>query len=227
MNNVDVISGISTGMMSAILFNPIDKAIYVSTTKNISIFNKNAWHNMYKGSSYTIITRLITSGLYFTYIDYYSKKTNSNFEIALVTTLCCSITNPLQLVKFNSWYNNISTKSSASMILKTYGYKGFAIGISALLVRDFMFNYIYLSFKEKDNHLNNILTICGGLVVVSPINVIKNKKYASNESIKSIIKNFHYSQLGLSYSLMRISTSFYLSQYLYDNVKFYLTNLYK
>jgi hypothetical protein len=89
--------------------------------------------------------------------------------------------------------------------------------MSSLLLRDFIFNYIYLTFKQKDNHINNILTISGALIAVSPINVIKNKKYASNESIKSIIKNFNYNQLGISFSLLRFSLSFYLCQYIYDN----------
>jgi Na+/melibiose symporter-like transporter len=226
MNNADVISGISTGIISAIIFNPLDKAIYVSTTKNISIFNRKAWHNMYSGVSYTICSKLITSGLYFYYIDYYLRQKNSNAEIALMTTLCCSITNPIQLVKFNSWYNDISIKTSTNNIIKNHGYKGFCIGISALLVRDFIFNYMYLSFKEKDNHFNNILTISGALIVVSPINVIKNKKYASNESMKSIIKNFTFNQLGISSSLLRFSVSFYFCQYLYDNTKKYLNNNY-
>lgn len=224
--NADVISGLSTGIISAIIFNPLDKAIYISTTKNISIFNRNAWHNMYSGVSYTVISKLITSGLYFAYIDYYSTQYNSNCKIALITTLCCSITNPIQLVKFNSWYNGISIKTSTKNIIKNYGYKGFSIGMSSLLLRDFIFNYIYLTFKQKDNHINNILTISGALIAVSPINVIKNKKYASNESIKSIIKNFNYNQLGISFSLLRFSLSFYLCQYIYDNTKSYLSEKY-
>ena len=35
--NSEIFSGILTGIISTIIFNPIDKAIYMSTTKNISI----------------------------------------------------------------------------------------------------------------------------------------------------------------------------------------------
>jgi len=225
MTNVEVVSGLSTGLMSAVIFNPIDKAIYLSTTRNIKLFNKENWRDLYKGSSYTILTRLITSGLYFSYIDHYSTISNSNIETALMTAFVCSITNPLQLIKFNSWYNNYSTKEGAKMIIKNYGYKGFAIGIAPLLVRDFLFNYIYLSFKKKDNHINNVAVICSALVIVSPFNLIKNKKYASNETIKSIIKNFKIAQLGISYSLARVGLGFYISQYLYDLNKYYLNKI--
>ena len=225
MSNIEIISGLSTGIISAIIFNPIDKAIYVSTTKNVNFLHRENWRNLYKGSSYTIMTRLITSGLYFTYIDYYSTHSNSNSKTALITSIACSITNPLQLIKFNSWYNNYNTRESIKLILNKHGYKGFGIGIFALLTRDFIFNYIYLSFKQKDNHVNNVLTICGALIIVSPINLIKNKKYASNESVKSIIKNFKFSQLGLSYSLTRIGLGFYISQYLYDLNKYYLNKV--
>ena len=225
MSNIEIISGLSTGIISAIIFNPIDKAIYVSTTKNVNFLHRENWRNLYKGSSYTIMTRLITSGLYFTYIDYYSTHSKSNSKTALITSIACSITNPLQLIKFNSWYNNYNTRESIKLILNKHGYKGYGIGIFSLLTRDFIFNYIYLSFKQKDNHVNNVLTICGALIIVSPINLIKNKKYASNESVKSIIKNFKFSQLGLSYSLTRIGLGFYISQYLYDLNKYYLNKV--
>ena len=45
-----------------------------------------------------------------------------------------------------------------------YGYRGFMIGGSSLFMRDLVFNYIYLSLKKKDEHINNIGGICLALV---------------------------------------------------------------
>jgi len=227
MSNIDIASGLTTGIISSVLFNPIDKVIYISTTKNLGLFNREVWSNLYKGSSITIMTRLITSGLYFSYIDYYTSKTNNNAAISLITAISCSITNPLQIVKFNSWYNNISSKQSYSIIKKIYGYKGFMIGIIPLIMKDFTFNYIYLSYKKKDEHLNNLIVISGALIAISPLNLIKNKKYASNESLKSIIKNFKVGQLGICCGILRIGLGFYISQYIYDNNKYYLNKILK
>jgi hypothetical protein len=221
MNN-DFIPGVATGVISSLIFNPFDKVVYVSTTKNISIFNKNIWTELYKGSLFTISTKIITSGLYFSYLDYYYQKTNSVVQTSLITSVMCGITSPIQLIKFHSWYNDCSYKNSIRVIYKNFGYKGFFVGMFPLITRDFFFNNIYLSFKS-DNHLINIAAVCCGLVVVSPFNLIKNKKYATNESIKSIIKNFKFNQLGIQHSIVRTGLCFYVNQYIYDLCKYYIS----
>lgn len=220
MNN-DLIPGIATGIISSFIFNPFDKVVYVSTTRNISIFNKEIWTELYKGSCFTISTKIITSGLYFSYLDYYYKKSNSIVQTSLITSVLCGITSPIQLIKFHSWYNDCSYKNSIKHIYKNFGYKGFAIGICPLIARDFIFNCIYLSLKTDNNHLSNIASVCCGLVVVSPLNLIKNKKYAANESIKTIIKNFKFNQLGIQHSIIRTGLCFYANQYIYDLCKYY------
>lgn len=214
--NTEIISGVFTGILSSIIFNPIDKAIYISTTKNITILDKSIWVKPYKGSFNTISTRIINSGLYFSYLDYYSKITNKNSNVALMTAICCSITNPIQLIKFNSWYNNRSIKESIEILYKKNGFKAFTIGLPSLIIRDFIFNYIYITFKKKDNHINNILTICTALTITSPFNLIKNEKYGNNSNIKEIYKNFKFNKLGLKYAYIRMGLGFYVNQIIYD-----------
>lgn len=223
MNNIEFTSGLGAGFISAIIFNPIDKAIYLSTTKDLKITNSNVWKGLYKGSSLSILTRIITSGLYFSYIDYYSSILNSNLQVATITAGSCLITNPLQIIKFKSWYSDSSITDTYLNIKNKFGYKGFMIGGSSLFMRDLVFNYIYLSLKKKDEHLNNIGGVCLALVAVAPLNLIKNKKYGNNESFRTIVKNFKFSQLGISYSVIRMGLGFYTSQYLYDSIKKTLT----
>jgi hypothetical protein len=108
---------------------------------------------------------------------------------------------------------------SIMSIYKSSGILGFSRGAIALGCRDFIFNSIYLNFKEKDQHLYNLGIITIGITVSSPINLIKNKKYATGESLKEIIKSFRFSQLGLGLSIGRNCLSFYASQLIYDNCK--------
>lgn len=219
MNQNEVISGLTTGVLTAILFNPIDKAIYVSTTKNLSILNKEVWSQCFKGTFNTILTRLITSGLYFTFLDKLSA-TYSPLQTAFMTSFACNIlTNPIQHIKYHGWYNNLSINESYKFIYRTYGIRGFGIGFCSILLRDICFNYSYLSFKKKDEHFHNLSLITLSLVGVSPLNLIKNKKYGSNESLREIFKNFKFHQLGISKSILRTSVSFYLSQFIYDFTK--------
>ncbi len=217
--NTELLAGLCAGSVSALLFNPIDKVIFSCCSQNKRFFDRNTWTNLFRGSLNNLGTRLITSGLYFSYIDHYASVSNSKVEVSLVTALLCSITNPLQLCRYNSWYVNCCSRATVDSIYKKYGMRGFAIGIYPLIARDFVFNYIYLSGRTKDNHCYNLGVICTALVVTSPINLVRNMKYAKNESVANVMRNFKYSQLGLGMVTMRSCVAFYAGQLIYDLAK--------
>lgn len=219
MNSNEMVSGLLTGLISAFCFNPIDKVIFSCCIKGESIYDKRIFKDLFKGSLNNICTRIITSGLYFAYLDHYASVTDNKAQVAFMTSLICATTNPIQLVKYNSWYTNKSIYQSFLAIKSRYGISGFAIGIIPLIARDFIFNYVYLSYKDKDNHMRNLAVITSGLVMASPMNLVKNKKYATNDTISSIIKNFKFQQLGISLIVARSCLCFYGSQVIYDNVK--------
>ena len=151
MNYSNIISGVLTGFTSSLIFNPIDKIIYISTTKNIPITNKAIYSNLFQGSLNTLITRVITSGLYFSMIDKNSDKTNP-LQLSILSASICSLTSPLQLIKFNSWYNNILMNESYKMIMNRFGIRGLLIGTPAIFARDIVFNYIYIyRIKNQEN----------------------------------------------------------------------------
>jgi hypothetical protein len=222
MSSNEVISGIFTGILTSLLFNPVDKLIFTCCLGNKSIFDLNIWKNLYQGSLNTVATRIITSGLYFSYLDYYSNITEDKFQVAIITALVCSITSPLQMIKYHQWHVQLSQFETMKMIYKSKGILGFGRGAFPLILRDVVFNSIYLNYKEKDNHAKNLLVITTGIAVASPLNLIKNKKYATNENLKEIIRNFKFSQLGLGMSITRSCLSFYSGQLIYDNFKKYL-----
>jgi hypothetical protein len=225
MNTNEVIPGLITGVMSAVIFNPIDKIIFALSIQGRTLKTRDTFSNPFKGALNNIGTRLITSGLYFSYIDHYSSVTENKAQVALVTSLLCSITNPIQLVKYNSWFHNISSRQSISNIYGTHGVRGFGIGITAFIMRDFIFNYIYLTNKDKNNHLHNICVICGALSISSPFNLIRVKKYATNASIHEIVSKFQFRQLSLGFVIVRSCLSFYSGQVIYDYLKSNLTIL--
>ncbi len=193
MTSNEFISGIFTGILTSLLFNPIDKIIFTCCLGNKSFFDLNIWRNLYQGSLNTVATRIITSGLYFSYLDHYSNVTDNKFNVAVITALVCSITSPLQMVKYHQWHIQTSQFETFKMIYISKGFVGFGRGAIPLILRDIVFNTIYLNYKEKDNHTKNLLVITTGIVAASPFNLVKNKKYATNENLKEIIKNFKFS----------------------------------
>jgi len=218
----EIMSGFFTGVLTALLFNPVDKLIFTCCLQNKSIYDLNIWKNLYQGSLNTVATRIITSGLYFSYLDHYSSITDNKFNVAVITALACSITSPLQMIKYHQWHVQLSQFETIKIIYRTKGILGFGRGAFPLILRDILFNSIYLNYKEKDNHVKNLMVITSGIVVASPLNLIKNKKYATNENIKEIFRNFKFSQLGLGMSITRSCISFYSGQLIYDNFKKYL-----
>lgn len=222
MSSNEVFSGVVAGVLSAVVFNPLDKAIFISTTKNISFFNRQVWSNCFNGTSNAILSRLVSSGLYFSFIDHFSQSF-SPIQTAFTTSFLVNVsTNPVNLVKFHSWFNTISTRDSISFFYKSHGIRGFYIGFPAIFLRDFMFNASYISFRKKDEHFFNLALISGSLIIVSPLNLVKNLKYGSNQDLRTIIMNFKFRQLGLSQCLLRTSLSFYFSQFIYDASKSFL-----
>jgi len=226
MNSTEFACGLFTGVTSACIFNPIDKIIFSSCIQGQSLLSKGIYKNLFKGSLNNVGTRLITSGLYFSYIDTLSQSSNSKFTISLITALLCSITNPLQLIKYRSWYSDKSSRLTYKSIVTVGGYSALSTGIVPLIIRDFTFNYIYLNFKVKDNHLYNLGVICSAVVATSPLNLIKNRRYADNSSYRTILREFNIRQLGLGMSISRTCVCFYASQIMYDyfksNLKFLL-----
>lgn len=225
MNTNEVMPGLLTGVLSAVIFNPIDKIIFASSIQGRSLRTRDTFSNPFKGALNNIGTRLITSGLYFSYIDHYSSITENKMQVALVTSLLCSITNPIQLIKYNSWFHSLSSRQSVSNIYRTHGICGFGNGITSFIMRDFIFNYIYLTNKDKNNHLYNICVICSALTISSPFNLIRVKKYATNASICEIASKFQLRQLSLGLVVARSCLSFYSGQIIYDFLKSNLTIL--
>ncbi len=222
MSSNEVFSGLVAGVISAIVFNPLDKAIFISTTKNISFFNRQVWSNCFNGTTNAILSRLVSSGLYFSFIDHFSQSF-SPIQTGFTASFLVNIsTNPVNLVKFHSWFNGLSTRDSIGFFYKTHGIRGFYIGFPAVFLRDFLFNTSYISFKKKDDHFFNLALISGTLIIVSPFNLVKNLKYGSNDDLRTIANNFKFRQLGLSKSLIRTSLSFYFSQFIYDVSKSFM-----
>ena len=229
---MDITISLIVGISQAIIFNPIDKAIYTSIITNTSIFNKFNWKKPFSGSSNNIYTRVITCGLYFYLIDY-TKELNTiqaSFLISLTTSL---VLNPFNVIKYRSYGSNISTYNSFMTTYKNHGLKFAKIGLSSLIMRDFVFNLVYLNYKKNNNDLiYNCGVICAGSIISSPFHFIRNMKYYNDESIYNITKSFTdnfkttknklsyiIKQFGIGHGTLRTIAGVYTGQAMYSSLK--------
>ena len=229
---MDITISLIVGISQAIIFNPIDKAIYTSIITNTSIFNKLNWKKPFSGSTNNIYTRIITSGLYFYLIDY-TKELNTiqaSFLISLTTSL---VLNPFNVIKYRSYGSNTSTYNSFVTTYKKHGLKFVKIGLSSLIMRDFIFNLVYLNLKKTNNELiYNCGVICTASIISSPFHFIRNMKYNNDESIYNIMKSFTddfkitknklsyiIKQFGIGHGTLRTIAGVYAGQVMYSSLK--------
>lgn len=154
MNFHDIYTGLLTGAISAGLFVPLDKALYLKmTSKNKkSIFSPKFWSRPYLGLTNSIGSKIISYGIYYSLIDTY----NNYFKNIVISGLATSITSsiiiqPLDILRFNKWNNKYPDKIN---IFKT--------GLISKLKRDSLFSILYLysydySKKNIDSNINKFL----------------------------------------------------------------------
>ena len=229
---IDFFISIAVGISQAFIFNPIDKAIYNSVVNNRKLFMMENWKNPFVGASNGIYTRIITGGIYFYLLDYTKNMDlyQSSFIVSVTTSI---ISNPFNVVKFNSYIENKNTHNSLLSCYKKYGVKFGKIGIESLIMRDFIFNVVYLNYKKDNQYLlHNCGIICAASIVSSPLHYIRNMKYYNNDSYLNICKNlikdikktnhkltFAIKQFAIGYGTIRTIASVYIGQIMYSSLK--------
>lgn len=230
--NMDFYISIAVGVTQAFMYNPIDKAIHNSIINNTKLFNKQNWNNPFTGAANGSYARIITGGLYFYLID--KTKNMNTYQSALYVSMATSlIINPFNVVKYKSYANNLSNYDSVKVNYKKYGFKFGIIGLEALIIRDFVFNVIYLKCKNDNNNLiHNCGAICMASVVSSPFHFARNMKYHNNDSyikiykdlfqsLKSTNKKISYTmkQFAIGHGTLRTVMGLYTGQVMYSTLK--------
>jgi len=229
---MDFYISIAVGIIHAIVFNPIDKAIYNSVINNNKLLTIANWKKPFCGCLNNINSRIINGGIYFYLLDY--TKTMNLYQSALTVSLTTAIIlNPLNIIKFNSYIDNSTSYNSLLKNYKKYGFKFTKIGIESLILRNFIFNVIYLKYKKDNNNLiHNCSVICLASVATSPLHYIRNMKYYTNDSYYNICKNliidtkqtnnkinFIFKQFAIGYGTMRTVVEVYTGQIMYSTLK--------
>ena len=231
---MDFYISIIVGIFQAVIFNPIDKAIYNSIINNNALLSRKNWIKPFSGTSNGIYSRIITGGIYFYLLDY--TKNMDLIQSALTVSLTTSIIlNPLNVIKYRSYSDNITTYNSLMTNYKKFGLRFLNIGLTSLIARDFIFNCVYLKYKKNNTELiHNCSIICAASVISSPFHYLRNMKYYTNDSYINICKNlfqdikktnqnlktyFICKRFGLGYGTARTVMGVYSGQVMYSTMK--------
>lgn len=194
------------GIINTVLFNPYDKALYISVRNKVPFFTKENWKNPYQGVSQAIFHRIISYGFYYPIMDIYGKnlhfienKTHRSV-LASAATGCTIgiITTPLSAIKMTNW-NTIHNKKIlylACDMYKSAGIYAFMRNIKTTLARDVVFGGIYgylsLNCNENKNFMIDTCYACVATVFSSPLNYVRNIIYQSEINAKPKLSQIYF-----------------------------------
>ena len=123
--SIDALASLSTGIGIAVIFNPVDRALYLAVKSHRSFFLRANFAQPFQGLSQAILHRTLSHGAYYFYQDLLriqlSQKTQiSNFQLNILVGACAgalngATLNPIANIKYQ--VNNCLKKTS---LLLTY-----------------------------------------------------------------------------------------------------------
>ena len=172
-HSTSFICGLLAGIAQAGVFNPYDRALYLSIRDNRRFLHPINWYNPYTGFMQSISGRAIQGGLYFplehyflhTLNDNYANSTNSkskngdprlNFLAGTAAgAVNAVLLNPISAVKYKTWgreVNNGIFHEVIGMIRKSgFSIRPFYNGVIPTVMRDVVFGgtYTWLRLQIK------------------------------------------------------------------------------
>lgn len=224
-------AGIGTGFIQAVIYNPYDKALFLSIDKSRNFFDKHNWINPFRGLTQSIFHRTLTGGIYFSIQSALNEHTNNSLTIGLVGGMANAVLlNHISVIKYNCWEKKITFTESISDLYKHGGFKIFKKGMSATITRDMVFCSVYEICRNKNNGtlLDEIYNLGVGItasILSSPFNYVRNVKYATPphtvcrsdmDILKSISVN--YRSLRIGWGTVRCSMGMVTGQFIYNRL---------
>lgn len=158
--------GFLSGVLQAGIFNPWDRALYLSVAKSRPFLNAKNFKSPWTGVFQTLFQRGISSGLYFPLEEMFSRylsfsfKDNPSYRPYLVTSAGFMagavnglLLNPISSVKYHYWgtpeLKNANFRSIAVDMLQRGGIRTFFVGSVATISRDVVFGGCFAFFRHQ------------------------------------------------------------------------------
>jgi len=176
--------GLLTGVINVAIFNPFDRALYLSTKDHSTIFDLKYCKSPYQGVLNGIVQRTISYGLYYPMIDIINKKLKNPIMSMMATSAIIGVvTSPLSAIKLTNWNSDHSTKiiSFARQMYVKGGLFPFFRGTIVTLKRDLIFGatlgYFSYTYNTKKEFLQDAVFATFATILSSPFNYLRVIKY--------------------------------------------------
>ena len=203
--------GLAAGVVQAGLFNPYDRALYLSVRekKHRPFFHSHNWRSPYRGFWQSLGGRAVSGGLYFPvehwflrYMDPYESVAGYNFVAGTAAgAVNACLLNPLSAIKYKTWGQRDATRgmwrTAIRMLRKSSEspMRPFFNGLLPTLYRDVVFGGCYtwlrlqiqywFDLQPNQQWMGNLVAAALGTVASGPFNYVRNVQYATSSRIKA------------------------------------------
>jgi hypothetical protein len=204
-----LLCGLVAGVAQAGIFNPYDRALFLSVKDHRAFFDPRNWKNPYSGVFQSVGGRAAAGGLYFPLEHFFLEcTTDSQFHhfgagsVAGAVNAC--LLNPLSAIKYKTWSrseNRGMWTEAVGMLRKSSGsIRPFLNGLPPTLYRDIVFGgcytwlrlqipYWYHSDSDWKPHehqwMGNLVAAGLATVASGPFNYVRNVQYGTSSRIRA------------------------------------------
>jgi hypothetical protein len=195
-----LLCGLAAGVAQAGLFNPYDRALYLSVRDDRKFLHRSNWTHPYMGFLQSLSTRAIAGGLYFP-AEYWAlqlvphlapQHPQRQHMLAglLAGTVNAIVLNPLTAVKYKTWEREINRgvwHEALHMAQTGSGWRPFVKGLGPTILRDSVFGGTYtvlrLQIVESDmgvpTYAANLFAAALATIVSGPFNYVRTVQFAT------------------------------------------------
>jgi hypothetical protein len=217
------VCGLTSGGASAVIFNPYDRALFLSLRDRRPFLSWDNFKRPYQGFAQGIVGRVVSTGLYFPLEHSFRKHLQmqpgptANFVAgALAGAVNGVLLNPLSAVKFSTWGRDDAQRTflteSREMFLRG-GLRPFGNALLPSVLRDVTFGAIFTTLrhlKPEDTGERTEATVgfnlfaAGTATVISgPLNLARNLQFATppdkiKPTIRQVLREMQREMRGMS-----------------------------
>lgn len=197
-----VAGGALVGGLQSALFNPWDRALYLSVKEKRPFLHRDNWRHPWQGWMQTSVQRVVSGGLYFVLQGVTTDALDLGsvpaawraFTVGLVAgALNGALLNPIAAVKYHQWGSARTWRGSVAHAWRQGGVHPFFKGITATVSRDAVFGTAYEVGRHRLLHLMpaalhddarahfaaNMLGAAVATMLSSPFNYVRSMQYAT------------------------------------------------
>jgi hypothetical protein len=186
-----VACGFSSGLLQAALFNPYDRAMYLSIHFNRPFLSKSNWafRESFVGVLPSLLQRAVSSGLYFPMEQYFrGSLAGSKGSVDALAGIFSGaatgfLTSPINAAKFSQWREarGRSAVDSARAVYESGGLRALMRAAPVTVSRDLTFGmcFSFLRHRGESGLAENIGAASVATVISSPLNYVRMRQYSA------------------------------------------------